>query len=299
MEGVAFAEHLEELDPSRDDHRGQGIGEEVGARTLAQHVDDLLAAGGESAHGAAEGLAQGAGVDVDSAVAAELLGDAAARLSDHAGAVALVHHHQGVVFLREVADLVHRGDVAVHREDAVGDDDAEPLGLGFLQAALEVCHVGVRVAVADRLAQAHAVDDGGMVERVGDDGVLGREQGLEHAAVGIEAGGIQNRVFGVEVVGDGLLELFMEILGPADETDRRHPVAAAVHGLLRRLDQARVVREAEVVVGAEIECLGSVLEGDLGALGGADVALVLVQAGFFDGSQLLDEMLLEFSVHGR
>ena len=36
------------------------------------------------------------------------------------------------------------------------------------------------------------------------------------------------------------------------QAHRRHAVAAAVHGFFRRLDQARVVRKPEVVVGAEV-----------------------------------------------
>ena len=66
--------------------------------------------------------------------------------------MALVDHHQRIILLREVADLVHRGDVAVHREDAVGDNDAEAAGLGLLELGFEVRHVGVGVAEALSLA---------------------------------------------------------------------------------------------------------------------------------------------------
>ena len=251
----------------------------------------------ESAYGAAEGLAEGAREDVDAAVAVELLGDAVARLADNAGAVALVDHHEGVVFLGEVADLVQRGDVAVHGEDAVRRDDAEAAGLGFLELGLEVGHVGIGVAEALSLAQADAVDDGGVVQRVGDDGVLRREKRLEDTAVGVEAGGVEDGVIGVEILGDGLFQLAVAVLRAADEADGGHAVAALVHGLFRRLNQAGAVGEAEVVVGAEVEGLAAVLEGDFGALGGNDVALSLVKTGFLDFGEGVLEVLLEFSVH--
>ena len=57
-----------------------------------------------------------------------------------------------------------------------------------------------------------------MVERVRNDGVLLGEEGFEQTAVGIEAGGIENSVFGVEVFADGAFEFFMKILGAADES---------------------------------------------------------------------------------
>ena len=123
-----------------------------------------------------------------------------AGLSHHACRVALIHHNECVVFLGQVANLVHRCHVAVHREHAVGDDDAEALGLRLLQAAFQLAHVGVGIAVALRLAQAHAVDDAGMVEGIADDGILVGEEWFKHAAVGIEAGGIENGVVGVEIV---------------------------------------------------------------------------------------------------
>ena len=221
-----------------------------------------------------------------------------ARCAHHAGRVALVHHDEGVVLLGQVTYLVHGGHVAVHREDAVGHDDAEALLLRGLQLALQVLHVGVGVAVALGLAQAHAVDDAGVVERVADDGVVGREQRLEHAAVGVEAGGVEDGVLRLEVIGDGLLELFVHVLRAADEAHARHAVAAAVHGLLGGLDEARVVGETQVVVGAEVEHLAAGhLDG--GLLRTLDEALALVESGLLDVLQFLLEVFLEFTVHNE
>ena len=81
-------------------------------------------AGREAAAGAAERLAEGRGDDVDAADDPAVLGRAAAGRAEEAGGVAVVHHHQRVVPLGQVADLVERRDVAVHGEDAVGGDQA-------------------------------------------------------------------------------------------------------------------------------------------------------------------------------
>ncbi len=116
-----------------------------------------------------------------------------------------------------------------------------------------------------------------MVEGVADDGVLFGEERLEETAVGVEAGGVEDGVFGLEVVADGFLKLLMEILGAADEAHRRHAVAATVHSLLCSLDQTAVVGKAEIVVGAEIEHLAlCACHLDVAALRSDNHALVLV-----------------------
>ena len=185
---VALFQHLEHLDAGGHDHRRQRVGEEIRTGALAEHIDDLLAAGGESADGASECLSESACEYVDAAIAVILLGDSVAGLADNSGGVAFVNHHERVIFLGQLADPVHRSHVAVHREDSVRADDAEPLGLGLLEAALKVGHVRIGVAVADSLAQTHAIDDRSVVQRVGNDGVVSGEERLEHSTVGIKAG---------------------------------------------------------------------------------------------------------------
>ena len=149
------------------------------------------------------------------------------------------------------------------------------------------------------LAQADAVDDRGVVEGVGDDRVLLGQEGLEQATVGVEAGAVEDRVFGAEELGQGVLELLVLVEGAADEAHARHAIAALVEGVAGGGDGVGVTGEAEVIVGAEVEDLGFVTDdGDLGALGGVDDALVLVEAGFFDLGQNLGVVGFGFFEHG-
>ena len=294
---VGGTHHVEHLDACGGDHRRDRVGEQIRARTLAQHGDDLLLAGGEATYGAAEALAQGAGQDFDLSAEIETFGGTAARLADHAGRVGLVDHHHGVVLGGQGVDLVERGNVAVHREDAVGHDDAVTLGLGGLQAVFQLVHVGVGVAVALGFAQTYAVDDRGVVERIGNDGVVLVEQRFENAAVGIEAGGVEDGVFRAEEFGDLLLEFLVQVAGTADEADGRHAVAVGVERLLGGFHQLGVVGQAEIVVGAEIQDIlaGRHLDGCL--LGRRDDTFFLVQAGFTDGLELGFEILLKIVIH--
>ena len=140
-------------------------------------------------------------------------------LAHEAHGVGVVHHDEGVVLLSEVADALQVGDVPVHGEHAVGGDELDPAVLGLLQLGVEVVHVVVLVAEALGLAEADAVDDGGVVQLVGDDGVLGPQDGLEEAAVGVEAGGVKDGVLLANEPGDTPFQLLVDVLGAADEAD--------------------------------------------------------------------------------
>ena len=118
-----------------------------------------------------------------------MLGGAAPAGADDAGGVAVVDVDERVVAFGEIADLVELRDDAVHGEDAVGGDELEARAgrIGGFELRFEVGHVVVLVAVALRLAEAHAVDDGRVVQLIGDDGVFGAQQCFEEAAIGVEA----------------------------------------------------------------------------------------------------------------
>ena len=74
---------------------------------------------------------------------------ARAARAEHAGAVRLVDHQPRAVALAEVADLRQRRDVALHREDAVDDDeDAAAVARRALERLLEL----VEAVVAERRA---------------------------------------------------------------------------------------------------------------------------------------------------
>ena len=82
-------------------------------------------------------------------------------------------------------------------------------------ASLEVGHVAVRVAEALRLAETDAVDDRGVVERVGDDRVVGPEKRLEDASVRVEARAEENAVVGLRELRDGALQLLFGFKSPS------------------------------------------------------------------------------------
>ena len=135
-----------------------------------------------------------------------------------------------------------------------------------------------------------------MVQGIADDSILIGEQRLEHTAVGIEACGIENGIFRLEILRDGLLQLLVDVLRTTDETHRRHTEATLVHHLLRSLDDALVVAQAQIVVGTKVQhFLSRNLNGC--TLRALDEALFLVESCLANLGQCLAEMLFYFSVH--
>ena len=138
-----------------------------------------------------------------------------------------------------------------------------------------------------------------MVQRVGDDGVFRAKERFEKPAVGVEAGGEEDRVVMAEVSGQPRLQLPMQVLRAADEADRGHAEAVVVHRLLRGRDQARIVREAEVIVGAEVQHLppGHL---HMRALGAGDQAFAFHQPVGLDLGEGLGDVGQECRIrHGR
>ena len=122
-----------------------------------------------------------------------------------------------------------------------------------------------------------------MVERIGDDRVLLAEQGFEQAAVGVEAGGVEDRVLGAEERRDLLLKLLVQVLGAADETHRGHAEAVTVERILGRLDHRRVIGQSQVIVRAKVQHATAVSQFDFRRLRAGDDAFGLEQSVGADG----------------
>ncbi len=269
---------LDRLQPGGGDRRRDAVREQVRPSALAEELDDLAAARDVAAGGSSHRLAERAREHVDAVGDVMKLGRAAPVRPDEADSMRVVDHHEGVVAVGEIADPGQVGDVPVHREDAVGRDHPG-VGAGrFLQARGELVEVAVRVTQPRCLAEPDPVDDRGVVERVGDDGVVGAEQRLEEAAVGVEARAEEDRVLGAEEGREALLELLVQRLRAADEPHRRHAESPLLECVPGGLDHGRMVGEAEVVVGAEVEQAAHPLHLDVGRLGRFEHELALVEA---------------------
>ena len=182
---------------------------------------------------------------------------AAALGTNKAGGMTVIDHDHCIVAVGKSADFNELGEIAVHGKDPVrhDDDTAGVVLAGGFKLFLQVVHVAIGEAVALCLRQAYAVDDRGMVETVGHDGVIVAEQGLEGAAIGIEAGGIKNGVLHAEIGGDDAFQLTVQIGRSADETHRSHAETVGIERGLGRGYQLGMIGKVEIVVGAQVQYL--------------------------------------------
>ena len=104
---------------------------------------------------------------------AEVIDRAAPVLPEHAARVRVVHHHDAAELLGERRTAPGSGaEVAVHAEDAVGDEQLALRGRQLLQDRARRVDVLVRKHLDRGAAQAAAVDDARVVQLVGDDDVV-------------------------------------------------------------------------------------------------------------------------------
>ncbi len=90
---------------------------------------------------------------------AVVLRRAAAGGAEDAGRVGIVDRQGRVVLFGQLEDIRQLADVALHREDAVGDDEPVAGARRLYERLLESLHVRVLVDLTVRLRHADAVDD--------------------------------------------------------------------------------------------------------------------------------------------
>ena len=136
-----------------------------------------------------------------------------------------------------------------------------------------------------------------MIQFVGNDGVFRAEQRFEQAAVGVEAGGVKNRVFCAEEFGQCRLQLLVDVLCAADEADPGHAEAVSVERSFRRSEDGRMISQSEVIVRAKIDHAPAVSDRDFRVLRPGDDALGFVKTLRPDLIQGLRDVIGKFREH--
>ena len=153
--------------------RGRGRVDEA-ARPVDQQVDHA-ARGRDVAAADAECLAERSHLQWHALLQAELRNPAAPARAEHADGMGLVHEQQRVMRLAQIHDFAQRGGIAVHAEDAFGDDEdsraRKSLACRFQQERQPV-EVVVREHSQRCAAEPCGVDQRSVTEFVEDDGVV-------------------------------------------------------------------------------------------------------------------------------
>ena len=120
---------------------------------MVEEVDERRRAGDVAAEHA-DGLRQRAHLHVHPPVHAEMIDRSAAVRAEHAARVGIVDHHDAAEFLGERAEGGQRPEVAVHAEDAVGDEELPLLRRQRAENGARGVHVFVRKHLDRRAARA-------------------------------------------------------------------------------------------------------------------------------------------------
>jgi hypothetical protein len=92
-----------------------------------------------------------------------------------------------------------------------------------------------------------------VVQGVADDGILGAGDLLKDPGICIEARGVENRRLFAVKGSDGVFELCVDILGPADEANTAQAKASLVDGSLGGGHHTGMARKTQIVIGASIK----------------------------------------------
>ena len=210
--------------------------------------------------------------------------------------MAVVKVDNGIVLGCQLVNLVQLSNDAVHGKDAVRGNQlhARSGGVRFLELGFQVCHVVVGITEALGFAEAHAVNNGSVVQGIGNNSVVCSQEAFKQPAVGVKAGGKQNRVFRAEKLGKTFFQLTVKGLRAADKTHGRHAETPLVDGFLGGFHHFRIISKAQIIIGAHVDDGASVLQRHLGVLLGGDKAFFLVKSFRTQSVQGGSEDVFEF-----
>ena len=133
-----------------------------------------------------------------------------------------VDQQHRVVLVGELGEARERGEVAVHAEERVGDDQPAAEVAGVAEHRFERVAIAVRIDEARGPGEAAAVDQAGVVLGVGEDGVAFVHQRGDRAGVGGEAGGEDERRFGAFEFGEPAFEFGVTRCPATHQRDSPH-----------------------------------------------------------------------------
>ncbi len=218
----AFGFGLQEVEGcdagGRDRGRMRG-GEEKRTSAMIEVVDEVARAADVAAE-CSDGLGERAYLHIDASRAVEVIDAAAAVAAEDSGGVGVVDHHDGAVLVGDVAELVDGADVAVHRKDAVGDEEfAAWLVLDLFQELFGVGDIFVAEDLDFGAGEASAVDDARVVQFVGENEVLFAEDARNGSGVGGESGLEDDAGFDTFEGCNFFFELHVNAHGACDSAD--------------------------------------------------------------------------------
>ena len=227
---------------------------------MVEELDERAAAGHVAAKDA-DRFRQRADLNIDAPVHAEVIDRPAAVLSEHAARVRIVNHHDAAEFFGQLAEGGQRAQIAVHAEDAVGDEQLTLRGRQPFEDLARGVYVLVREDLDRRPAQSATVDDAGVIQLVGNDDVVFGQQRRHRAGVRGETALEDDHGFGILEGGEPALELDVDGHRARDRPDRSGADTERARRFQRTFAQSGMRRQAQIVVRGQVDDLALVERG--------------------------------------
>ena len=148
---------------------------------------------------------------------AEMVDRAASVTAQYARRMRIVHHHNGAVLLGRLHQARQRTDVPIHREHAIGNHQlVARRAIQFRQNPLRGGGVFMWKYVNLGAGQTCAVNDAGVIQRIRNDMVFGREDRGHGTRVCGEAGLKHHAGFHILEARNALFQFHMQRHGSGD-----------------------------------------------------------------------------------
>ena len=225
-------------DSSREDERPGHVSQPVRHAMGGQHTSaDGRQRLGESEHG-----------DVHFVRQTEMRRSTAATGTEHTETVRIVHHHAGIIFLRQRTYLRQFADVAAHGEYSVRDNQFACVLRDGLELPLQILHVRMAIAQYFRETQTAGIVDRSMVLAVIEDIVVLAADSGDDSEVGLEARRNGHTLFVPREFRQLFLQLQVQVQGTVQETAAGDACTVFVQRLMTGFDNRLVLCETEVVI---------------------------------------------------
>ena len=157
--------------------------------------------------------------------------------------MSLIDHHIGIVLASQAHNLGQIGDVALHGEHAIGNDELHGLGVAARQLMLQRGHITMPILARRREGEAAPLDDGGVVEFITDDVVFTSCHTRHYTEIGLKTRGVYHHILLAHPTCQLMLQLQMEVDSAIEEARACTPCAILARSLNRGLYHSRMIGE--------------------------------------------------------
>ena len=217
---------------------------------MAQVVDGVLVGGDEAADGS-QALGERTHDEVDVVLQTKIVANASTLLSEHTKPVGLVNHDAAIVLVLQFNNLGQLGQVTLHGEHAIHNDEFHSLMGKALQHPFQVGHVVVLIMELGGKAKSSSVNDAGMVAVVTNDIVSATNYNGKHSRVDRESRGEAQGVVLMLKGGKFFLQLYMNVEGSIKESASGTSGTIFLQSLLGSGNHPLIGRKTRIGVGAK------------------------------------------------